>query len=552
MSHLSRSLLPSSVPRLVGSVLAGDPWPTTVFLVSAVTHAAAHGALAWTAGQLARSLTSSAFVLLDVGPSSPATIAFLGLVIAMIKGGAGVAATRHQTRLAAVASETIRDRVVTRLLDHGLSAPSPLALARVSSRVREVADAVQDGVLASARSLAQLVPIAVALMLLSPSLTLVAAGVIVPFGWFLSRARKSWRKDHERFLTASDELQGEMDDLIRHADLWRTYGTGHRVRQQLHRLARDVTTAQMRAETLRAVLSSSNEVLGALALLLALVAGARWASHLPAGTIVAFAAVFFMAYKPLRDLGDARTFLARGDDALASLDALSRETHRHADTAGPPVSWPQRSIVVRDVFVQGQSAPISFDAAPGEMVAIAGPTGIGKSTLLRSLLGLEPASCGVIQIDGRPLRPGVVGPAERPFAWVPQDAPVISGTLDDNFLLAGTTETDANRELDALGASFLRSALAGMKLGASGRTLSGGERRWLAVARALATRLPVLLLDEPSVGLDAAARQRLLDTLQSLRGQRTVIVVSHDNDIIALADRVVWMNQWPRRTGSEP
>ncbi len=551
MSHPSRSLLPSSVPRLVGSALAADPWPTAVFLLSAATHAAAHGALAWTAGQLARSLTSSAFVLSDVGPSSPATIAFLGLVIATIKGGAGVTAARHQTRLAAAASETIRDRVVTRLLDHGLAAPSPLALARVSSRVREVADAVQDGVLATARSLAQLVPIAVTLMLLSPSLTLVAAGVIVPFGWLLSRARKSWRTDHERFLAASDELQGEMDDLIRHADLWRTYGTGHRVRQQIHRLTQAVTTTQMRAETLRAVLSSSNEILGALALLLALVAGARWTSHLPPGTIIAFAAVFFMAYKPLRDLGDARTFLARGDDALASLDALSHETHHHADTAESPAPRHQVSVVVQDVCVRGQSAPISFHAAPGEIVAIAGPTGIGKSTLLRSLLGLEPASCGVVQVDGHPLRPGVVGPVERPFAWVPQDAPVISGTLDDNFLLAGATETDAKRELERLGASFLKSALAEMKLGASGRTLSGGERRWIAVARALATRLPVLLLDEPSVGLDAAARQRLLDTLQSLRGRRTVIVVSHDHDVIALADRVVWMKQWPQRTGSD-
>jgi len=72
-----------------------------------------------------------------------------------------------------------------------------------------------------------------------------------------------------------------------------------------------------------------------------------------------------------------------------------------------------------------------------------------------------------------------------------------------------------------------------------GRDLSGGERRWIALARALATQLPVLLLDEPTVGLDPIAKGRVIDALVRLRGKRSMVCVSHDPDVLAAADSVV-------------
>ncbi len=471
----------------------------------------------------------------------------MGLVAAMIKGGTGILAARAQTRLAALAADHVRDGMVRRLLHFGLADPSPVAVARASSRVREIDLAVHDGVLATARAAAQLVPIAVALVLVSPSLSAIAATVLLPFALLLARARRAWRKHHEGYLLAADRLHEEMDDLIRHTDLWRTYGTGDHVRNTLDDLAARMIATRGHAETLRAVLSSSNEVLGALALVLALIAGARWSSQLGDGTIIAFAAVFFMAYRPLRDLGDARTFLARGQDALRAIAELSTDPHstQTASAAAPAPSSAQ-SLLVQGLAVDGQTPCVSFEAPAGSLVVLVGATGAGKSTLLRALLGLEPRARGSIRLGERTLAPGRVGPSDRPFAWVPQDAPIVSGSLDDNFRLAGTTETDAEHELASLGAPFLRSALAGVKLGAAGRPLSGGERRWVAVARALATRMPVLLLDEPSVGLDATARQRLLDTLASLRGHRTMIVASHDDDVVAIADHVIRLEVSPR------
>jgi ABC-type transport system involved in cytochrome bd biosynthesis fused ATPase/permease subunit len=122
---------------------------------------------------------------------------------------------------------------------------------------------------------------------------------------------------------------------------------------------------------------------------------------------------------------------------------------------------------------------------------------------------------------------------------VPQDAPVISGTLEENFALAGVNRANGNAELSAIGASDLRDGISNVKLGAGGRPLSGGERRWIALARALATREPVLLLDEPSVGLDHESKTRVLTMLKSLRGQRTLVIVTHDRDVEQIADQVV-------------
>ena len=93
--------------------------------------------------------------------------------------------------------------------------------------------------------------------------------------------------------------------------------------------------------------------------------------------------------------------------------------------------------------------------------------------------------------------------------------------------------------LRAIGATRLLDTCEGAELGAAGRSVSGGERKWIALARALATGLPVLLLDEPTAGLDRAAQGRVLDALARLRGERTIILVSHQAEVVALADRVV-------------
>jgi ABC-type transport system involved in cytochrome bd biosynthesis fused ATPase/permease subunit len=208
-------------------------------------------------------------------------------------------------------------------------------------------------------------------------------------------------------------------------------------------------------------------------------------------------------------------------------------------------AWPLAALIVEGLsVVRGDHAtpPTSLDAPPGEIVALIGPTGAGKTSLLRALLGLERDTRGTVRYGDQDLGAAGVGPAERPFAWVPQEPAIVAGSLADNIALAAPgsapATTVARAALVAIGAGSLVNRL-DEPLAAGGPELSGGERQWVAIARALASGLPVLLLDEPTSGLDPASQTRVLEALTAVRGQRTVILVTHRQEPLAIADRVL-------------
>jgi ABC-type transport system involved in cytochrome bd biosynthesis fused ATPase/permease subunit len=121
--------------------------------------------------------------------------------------------------------------------------------------------------------------------------------------------------------------------------------------------------------------------------------------------------------------------------------------------------------------------------------------------------------------------------------WVPQDAPILADTLAANVALGAAA--DPRVALSTLGAAHLVDALGTARLGAAGRPVSGGERQWISLARAIATRQPVLLLDEPTSGLDPASQAEVLAAILKLRGARSVLMVTHRAEPLSIADSVV-------------
>jgi ABC-type transport system involved in cytochrome bd biosynthesis fused ATPase/permease subunit len=382
--------------------------------------------------------------------------------------------------------------------------------------------------------------------------TLGAVAVLVPFGVALSRLRAVWRRQSERSQGLAEQLATGVDELVRNTDLWRTHGADVRVVDAVRRAGERATDAQARADARRATLSGFNEVLGALAVLGAVAIVQRTDFGGVHGSLVASSAILLMAYRPLRDLGDARGWRARGAIALETLNLTDTVRAPAERDQEPFVGQSPQTLHGASFGAHARGPRIDFLVEPGELVVFMGPTGAGKTTLLRAMLGLEPAS-GRLAYSERDLVSAPVGPSARPFAWVPQDAPLVTATVVDNVALLatahepapepGTPASDYDRSraiaaLEALGAGRLAS-MADELVGPGGRSLSGGERRQVALARALATRLPVLLLDEPTEGLDPAAERDVLNALERLKGQRSVIVVSHRANVAAIADRVV-------------
>lgn len=390
-------------------------------------------------------------------------------------------------------------------------------------------------------------PLAVLLAALSLRAAAIAAAVLALFGWLLGRWRASYREATRRTSRQHERLVETADDSVRHADLWVSYGAEANARANVRRLGDAVADGWARLAARAAALSGANEVLGAAALAFA-VGAARvgWLGTIGnGGTLLAFAVTFFLAYRPLRELADATAFFARAQVAFDELHGVIDRAHcRRAGDAEPSTVaaarvWPLAPLELGALrLARGTGRPITLRVAAGAIAVITGPTGAGKTTLLRTLLGLESALGGDVIYGGSSLRDSPAGPSARPFAWVPQDAPLLADTLSANIGL-GASGVDARAALEPLGASHLVQELDAARLGESGRTVSGGERQWIALARAIATRQPVLLLDEPTSGLDPHAQRMVLDAVERLRGERTVILVTHRSEPLAIADLVV-------------
>jgi ABC-type multidrug transport system fused ATPase/permease subunit len=455
-------------------------------------------------------------------------------------GGAGLAHAERE--LAASVAGRLRVALVGALLREGLLLPAPRVLATLAVRLREVEGAVTQGVLTRARAIVQLLPLGACLIALSPALASAAAISVAPFAVAAAALRGRARRASERAQREVEDLEGGVDELVRNADLFRTYGAGDGVLQAVRRSGVAAGASAARVEMARAALSGGNEVMGALAILGAVVVADRLGVASRSAVLLPFAAVFFMAYRPLRDLGDAQGWLTRGAVALRAVRAVTAgaaEAQREptarrlrAAPSAPPL------VELREFGAAARGPATSLLLAPGDIVALIGPTGSGKTTLIRALLGLEKAR-GLLLVDGADVTDAPAGPDARPFAWVPQEAPLVTGTVAENVMLFGGDLDGASAALRAVGAERLAASSRHELVGPAGRPLSGGERRQVALARALVTGLPVLVLDEPTEGLDADAAHAVRCAISRLRGRRTILIATHRDDVVAITDRAV-------------
>ena len=185
---------------------------------------------------------------------------------------------------------------------------------------------------------------------------------------------------------------------------------------------------------------------------------------------------------------------------------------------------------------------------PGRCVALVGASGAGKSTLAKLALRFADPDTGTVRLDGHDLRDVTLRSLRDQVALLLQDAPLFDGTVRANvaYGVHGASEAELSAALDAAAASGLADELPDgldTRTGQRGRALSGGQRRRVAMARALLQDAPVLVLDEPSAGLDAEATRRLLGPLQRLMRDRATLLITHDLTLAAAADEVVVLDE---------
>jgi len=272
------------------------------------------------------------------------------------------------------------------------------------------------------------------------------------------------------------------------------------------------------------------------------------------------------AYLPLRQA--AAQFHASADGLAAAEEALAViETPVLQSHGGTLLVTAPQFIRVEGVSVRHPGRPrpapdrVSLSVRAGEITALTGPSGSGKSTLVDVLLGFARPAAGSVLVADR----AATGEARQSdladldqdawralVAWVPQEPYLFPGSVAANIRLGWPDAPDEAVQAAAHAAALDEVPL-GRRVSERGGGLSAGPRRRVALARALLLDRPVLLLDEPTAGLDGEAEGRVLGTLRAQAAAgRAVLVAGHHPAVIAAADTVVRLGSEGRRTGAEP
>ncbi|MET9586423.1 thiol reductant ABC exporter subunit CydD [Streptomyces sp. NPDC006539] len=253
------------------------------------------------------------------------------------------------------------------------------------------------------------------------------------------------------------------------------------------------------------------------------------------------------AYLPIRQVGAQYHAAAEGLSAAEEIFAILETEPRAGGTADVP---PSLRLELEGVTVrhEGRAEP-SLDGASlvvdeGETVALVGPSGVGKSTLLNVVLGFTAPDEGRIRVGGVDLATLAPERWRERIAWVPQRPQLFAGTITENVRLARPDADDSAVTAalrDAGAYDFVAELPDGAQtlLGEDGAGLSAGQRQRLALARAFLADRPLLLLDEPTASLDGETEAGIVEAVRRLAAGRTVLLVVHRPALLSVADRVV-------------
>ncbi|HKS02620.1 MAG TPA: ABC transporter ATP-binding protein [Arthrobacter sp.] len=382
---------------------------------------------------------------------------------------------------------------------------------------------------------------------------LAAAGPVMVYGF---RFRTRFSKVARRSQDQAGDLATTVEESVHGIRVLKAFGRSREALETFNGQAEELRQTEIAKARHQAVFSMVVTLLPELALGAGLVTGILLAAggELSIGSLVAFFATAAVIAAPVEFSGmllamalTAKTALDRHFEVMDSQNAITSpaEPRRPAEIKGA-LSFNNVTFAFDDAPDKPVLKDIRLDIRPGETMALVGITGSGKSALLQLVPRLYDVTAGSITLDGVDLREFSVQELRTVVAVAFEDTTLFSSSVRDNVLLGvEDSDTDARESilaeaLDTAQAHFAYSLPEGLDtlIGEEGLSLSGGQRQRLALARAIAARPGVLVLDDPLSALDVNTEELVENRLREVLAGTTTLIVAHRPSTVALADRV--------------
>ena len=392
------------------------------------------------------------------------------------------------------------------------------------------------------------------LLYLNWQLTLAVAFIVPAVGWIMKTLSKRLYRITKSSQQATDALAYVVEENVLAHRMVRLHGAQASQAQRFLGLSRELRKLNIKSTIASAAMTPTTQLMAAVALS-AVICIALWqgrSEDVSVGSFVAFISAMLMLIAPLRRMADVANPITRGVAALERGLALMDDSK--SEQSGSQQPAPVRgAIALRNVSVSfaDDKAPalqsVDLQVRPGEVVALVGPSGAGKTTLVNLLPRFLDATSGEVLMDGVALGAWDLPYLRQQFAMVSQDVVMFNDTVAANVTLGG--DLDEGRVWDALEAANLADHVRQMpqgihtEVGHNAAQLSGGQRQRLAIARALYKDAPVLILDEATSALDTESERLVQQALQTLMQGRTTLAIAHRLSTIEHADRVVVMER---------
>ncbi|WP_327320708.1 ABC transporter ATP-binding protein [Streptomyces sp. NBC_01235] len=432
-------------------------------------------------------------------------------------------------------------------------------LSRLTGDVEAIEQMAVSGLIGTASALFSAVFYAAAAFWLRWDLA-AATFVLAPLFWLAARKFAAGVRTVAREGRVADgAVTSVVEESLGNLVLTQAYGRQDAERRRLGQEATAWFRAAVRSARLNQAYGQLVQVIETVCVLAVIGIGVWEISEgqMTLGQLLAFAALLSYLYPPIRSLAQLGLLVTAATAGAERLVEILDTRPAVADPVRPPhreTGRPDGIVEMWDVSFRYPGAPtpalegLTFTARPGELVIITGPSGAGKSTVSKLLLRFYDPDSGAVLLDGTPLHDFPLDRLREYVTLLPQETLVLHDTVRANIACGRSGASDQAIEAAARAADahdFITALPDGYdtRIDPNSARLSGGQLQRLAIARAVLRDAPVLVLDEPTTGLDAIATRRIVEPLRRLMAGRTTIMITHDLNLAPDADRILVVDQ---------